>query len=74
MHNVHAPERRTPHAQDRQWDTDKSNGVVGKVNISKSTYDHVKNDVRFSFEKREKIDVKGKGEIVMWYVSLVGIS
>ena len=47
-----------------------SSGEPGKVNISQKTYDIIKNDSRFSFESRGKIDVKGKGEIEMWFVSL----
>lgn len=45
-----------------------SNGSVGKVNISKSTYDLIKNDPQFAFEPRGKIFVKGKNEMEMWFV------
>jgi len=44
-------------------------GEVGKVNISQSTYDLLKNDSQFTFEPRGKIEAKGKGEIEMWFVS-----
>ena len=49
-----------------------SNGVVGKVNISKNTYELIRNDADFTFEARGKIDVKGKGEVEMYFVSLKG--
>ncbi|MCZ4408343.1 tetratricopeptide repeat protein [Cryomorphaceae bacterium 1068] len=48
-----------------------SSGEVGKVNISQSTYEILKNDSRFEFESRGKIKVKGKGEIDMYFVSKV---
>jgi len=43
-----------------------SNGAVGKVNISKTTYLLVKND--FNCEYRGKIEVKGKGEVEMYFI------
>jgi class 3 adenylate cyclase len=46
-----------------------SSGEVGKVNISKTTYDLLKEDSQFSFESRGKIEAKGKGEIEMYFVS-----
>jgi adenylate cyclase len=46
-----------------------SNGTVEKVNISDSTYSLIKGDSDFIFEKRGKIEVKGKGEMEMWFVS-----
>lgn len=46
-----------------------SSGAVGKVNISQSTYELLKDDAQFSFESRGKIDAKGKGEIEMYFVS-----
>jgi adenylate cyclase len=46
-----------------------SNGAVEKVNISDSTYSLIKGDSDFIFEKRGKIEVKGKGEMEMWFVS-----
>ena len=45
-----------------------SNGKVGKVNISESLYQHIKDLDLFTFEHRGKIDVKGKGEINMYFV------
>jgi len=53
-----------------------SSGEVGKVNISQSTYELLKNDAHsslsssddFEFESRGKIKAKGKGEIEMWFV------
>ncbi|WP_291723936.1 adenylate/guanylate cyclase domain-containing protein [Bernardetia sp.] len=43
-----------------------SSGEVGKVNISETTYHHVKND--FECEYRGKITAKNKGEIDMYFV------
>jgi len=45
-----------------------SHGEVGKVNISQSTYALLKDDKRFAFEQRGAMDVKGKGEMTMWFV------
>lgn len=42
---------------------------VGKLNISQPTYELLKNDAGFVFESRGRIEVKGKGEIEMWFVS-----
>jgi class 3 adenylate cyclase/Tfp pilus assembly protein PilF len=47
-----------------------SNGEIRKVNISKTTYELLKDDADFSFESRGKIKAKGKGEIEMWFVDL----
>jgi adenylate cyclase len=47
-----------------------SYGDSGKVNISSSTYDLVKEIEDFKFESRGKIKVKGKGEIEMYYVTI----
>ena len=47
-----------------------SSGEVGKVNISQSTYEIIKDDPDFVFEYRGKIDVKGKGEVEMYFVSV----
>ena len=46
-----------------------SSGVVGKVNVSQSTYEMLKDDPQFAFENRGKIEAKGKGEIEMYFVS-----
>ena len=43
-----------------------SNGLIGKVNISESTYNLIKDD--FNFEYRGEIETKGKGEIKMYLV------
>ena len=47
-----------------------SSGAVGKVNISRATYDIIKDDPEFDFEARGKIKTKGKGELEMFFVSL----
>lgn len=43
-------------------------GEVGKVNISQSTYEQIKNDPNFRFQPRGKIKVKGKADMEMWFV------
>jgi adenylate cyclase len=45
-----------------------SNGMVGKVNISQTLYELIKNEDCFEFEYRGNINVKGKGEIKMYFV------
>jgi len=45
-------------------------GEAGKVNISQSTYELIKDDV-FTFESRGEIETKGKGIIEMWFVGKV---
>lgn len=45
-----------------------SHGEIGKVNISQFTYDLIKDDNTFLFERRSKVPVKGKGEIDMYFV------
>lgn len=47
-----------------------SNGEVGKVNISQQTYEFLRSDPEFVFEKRGEIMVKGKGALEMYFVSL----
>ncbi|MCO4819386.1 MAG: hypothetical protein KC517_07160 [Bacteroidetes bacterium] len=47
-----------------------SNGEAGKINISKATYQLIKDDPRFLFDYRGKLETKGKGAIDMWFVSL----
>ncbi|NND32935.1 MAG: tetratricopeptide repeat protein [Saprospiraceae bacterium] len=47
-------------------------GLVGKVNVSDDTYQLIKNDPNFNFETRGKINVKGKGELRMWFVNRAG--
>jgi class 3 adenylate cyclase len=46
-----------------------SSGEAGKVNISQDTYQLIKGDPRFIFDSRGKVDVKGKGEMEMYFVS-----
>ena len=46
-----------------------SNSEVGKVNISQDTFDIIKDDSQFAFESRGEIDVKGKGEMEMYFVT-----
>jgi class 3 adenylate cyclase len=49
-----------------------SNGEVGKINISQTTYTLVKD--KFNCVERGKIQVKGKGEVDMYFVdSLISI-
>ena len=45
-----------------------SSGEVGKVNISQSTYELIKDDATFTFKPRGKTEVKGKGKMQMWFV------
>ncbi|MFY0675521.1 MAG: tetratricopeptide repeat protein [Bacteroidia bacterium] len=45
-----------------------SHGEIGKVNISEATHEALKTDDTFSFENRGMIDVKGKGEVKMYFV------
>ena len=47
-----------------------SSGEVGKVNISQQTYEFLRSDPEFVFEKRGEIMVKGKGALEMYFVSL----
>jgi len=44
-------------------------GKAGRVNISHSTYELIKDDPDFHFEARGKVKVKGKGDMEMWFVS-----
>ena len=45
-----------------------SSGAVGRVNISGSTYDLIKDDPGFVFTSRGKVEAKGKGELEMYFV------
>ena len=45
-----------------------SSGVVGEVNISDRTHQYVRENPQFSFERRQPLSVKGKGEMTMWFV------
>lgn len=47
-----------------------SAGAVDRVNISETTYELLKNESQFQYEYRGKIEVKGKGEITMYFVEL----
>jgi class 3 adenylate cyclase len=46
-----------------------SSSEVGKVNISQSTYELLKDDPLFTFRSRGKVEAKGKGEMEMYFVS-----
>lgn len=48
-----------------------TNGEVGQVNISETTYNIVKDDARLKFYYRGLIEAKGKGEIPMYFVERV---
>jgi len=45
-----------------------SSGEVGKVNISQTTFELIKDETAFTFVPRGKIEVKGKGKMKMWFV------
>ena len=45
-----------------------SYGEEGKVNVSQSTYEQLKDDTEFTFIPRGKVKVKNKGEIEMYFV------
>ena len=45
-----------------------STGATGQVNISESTYDEVKREPALRFTVRGMVQVKGKGEMEMYYV------
>ena len=47
-------------------------GIPGKVNISKSTFELIKNDEQFTFEHRGELMVKGKGSTEMYFVEKAG--
>ena len=47
-----------------------STGEVGRLNISKETYELIKDDLDFLFEERGLIEAKGKGLMEMYFVSL----
>jgi len=48
-----------------------SSGEVGKVNVSHATFELLKSNTQFTFKHRGKIEVKGKGEMEMYFVNLV---
>jgi len=47
-----------------------SSGKVGKVNISETTYNQIKDDPNFVFDPRGKVIAKNKGSLEMYFVSL----
>lgn len=47
-----------------------SNGEAGRINISQSTYELLKDDPDFLFDIRGKIEAKGKGKINMYFIEL----
>ena len=50
-----------------------TSGEVGKVNISQTTYELLKDHANFTFESRGKIAAKGKGNIEMYFVSKISM-
>ncbi|TVR87175.1 MAG: tetratricopeptide repeat protein [Saprospirales bacterium] len=46
-----------------------SNGEIGRVNISHSTFELIKDNPTFKFEPRGKVEVKGKGKLRMHFVN-----
>jgi len=42
---------------------------VNRINISQSTYELIKNEPEFEFEPRGLVSAKGKGKLMMYYVS-----
>lgn len=48
-----------------------STGAVGQVNISESTYEEVKRDPGLHFVPRGMVQVKGKGEMEMYFVERI---
>ena len=47
-----------------------SAGEVGKVNISQATYELLNEDSQFTFTSRGEIEVKGKGKLEMYFVTI----
>ena len=48
-----------------------SSGEVGKVNISETTWQKLKDHTQFRFENRGKVTAKGKGEMEMYFVEKI---
>ncbi|HET8963652.1 MAG TPA: adenylate/guanylate cyclase domain-containing protein [Chitinophagales bacterium] len=48
-----------------------SNGEVGKVNISQSTFNLIKDNPEFIFKSRGIINAKGKGDLKMYFVDSI---
>lgn len=42
--------------------------IPGKVNISNTTYQHIKEEPQFHFENRGLVEAKGKGQMQMYFV------
>jgi len=51
-----------------------SSGMVGKVNISETLYQIIKDEDCFSFEHRGYIPAKGKGEVAMYFVEKCSVA
>ncbi len=45
-----------------------STSEPGRIHISKTTYERLKDDPAFTFTARGKVEVKGKGEMETWFV------
>ena len=45
-----------------------SHGEAGKVNVSQSTFELLRDNTEFEFETRGKIGIKGKGDVEMYFV------
>jgi class 3 adenylate cyclase len=45
-----------------------SESEPGRINISQSVYDLIKEDTSYTFENRGKVFAKGIGEVQMWFV------
>jgi class 3 adenylate cyclase len=43
---------------------------AGKVNVSRATFELLKDDPQFTFESRGEKTVKGKGQMEMWSVNM----
>ncbi len=48
-----------------------SNGQPGKINISQTTYERIKDNPTLAFNERGQIRAKGKGDLEMWFVDRV---
>ncbi|PLW97346.1 MAG: hypothetical protein C0591_06755, partial [Marinilabiliales bacterium] len=47
-----------------------NSGKTGKVNISRATYELIKEDTTFKFQSRGKIKTRDKGDMEMWFVKM----
>lgn len=45
-----------------------TNSEVGKINVSETIYQELKNSKKYSFESRGQIEAKGKGKLEMYFV------